>query len=55
MTSNAGLDAKCTVLHTINSVLKVATILSAHADKTMQALGPLSKVKLVKQLYAFAK
>ncbi len=55
MTPNAGLDAKCTVLQTTNSVAKVATILSAHADKAMQALGPLSEVKLLKQMYAFAK
>ena len=43
--SNAGLHAKCT----INTVLKVAAVLSSHADKTMPARGPLSKVKLLKQ------
>ena len=49
--SNAGLHAKCT----FNSVLLVVAVLSSHADKTMQALGPLSEVKLLKQMYAFAK
>ncbi len=57
VTSTAGFDAKCTVFHIINSVAKVAAILfaHAHANKTMQALGLLLTVKLLKQMYAFAK
>ena len=52
---HAGLDAKYTVLQTISSVAKMATILSARAGKIMQALGPLSKVKPLKQIHVFAQ